>query len=218
MPKDAILIADGEEFSLGGNSYSGINFTPGDTMELSEDNILNVKLPNRGVITEEEYEQLTEEEKVLNVYVVSNGEDDPDSFGSENISLSDLDVWSTEERIVGDFFGKPIYEKSYRGDCGASGTSINFIEPNKYIIYANAFAEWSEGMAVMPLLWARLMSETDGIAFTALNKNSAGTWYINTDFIFKIDRYTGNLEFLTTINGKISVKVRYIDGPLPGYD
>lgn len=76
MAKDAVLIADGEEFSLGGSSSGGVNFTPGDTMELSEDNILNVKLPNRGVITEEEYEQLTEEEKLLNVYVVSDGDEE----------------------------------------------------------------------------------------------------------------------------------------------
>lgn len=85
MAQGFSLMFEGQEFKTGGSS-GGINFTPGDTMEVSEDNVLDVKLPNKGVLTPEEYDALSDEEKSSIVAIIDDGEDDADESDSSTES------------------------------------------------------------------------------------------------------------------------------------
>lgn len=89
----------GQEIPTGG----GTDITAGDGMR-KEGNTLNVDNPNRGIMTQTEYDALTEEQKASGTYFVDDGQSGG-CFGG--------DVYSTEEQRIGTWIdGKQIYRKS----------------------------------------------------------------------------------------------------------
>lgn len=102
------IIINGQKYSLGGGG--GMTFTTDDTLTMSEDNVLSVKMPVKGPITKEAYDKLSEEEKE-NVYIVE--EDNP------IINDVSQDIYSEQEIRIGTWLGKPLYRRAF-----------NFITPN----------------------------------------------------------------------------------------
>lgn len=71
---------DGNEIKIAGGGSSGVNFTPGDGLDLDEDNILNVITPTRGVYTEEEFNALPKEEQDKGFYIIDDEQEEEDGI------------------------------------------------------------------------------------------------------------------------------------------
>ena len=87
-----------------GPAGSGSNITAGDGLSKDGDT-LNVDNPVRGVLTQAEWDALTEEQKASGTYFVDDG---GGSGGG-----SSLETYSTEEQRIGIWFGRPLYRKCY---------------------------------------------------------------------------------------------------------
>lgn len=117
---------------------------------LSKDgDTLSVDNPVRGIVTQAEFDALTEAQKASGTYFVDDG-----------MTCSCGEVYSTEERRIGTWFGKPLYRKvvtnistvtgniwvkildpipnstivSIRGFVSNAGPSTNFCFPIPYFI------------------------------------------------------------------------------------
>lgn len=87
--------------TVGGGS-AGQDLTAGDGLS-REGNTLNVDNPNRGILSQTEFDALPEEQKRSGTYFVDDG-----SSGSS--SGSAWEVYSTEETRIGTWIdGKPLY-------------------------------------------------------------------------------------------------------------
>lgn len=89
------------------------------TMTTNEDGIATVANPNRGIMTQEEYDALPEGEKAKGTYIISN-----DQNGSDE-PLSNTNVYSEEEVRIGTWIdGKPYYRRIITG-------TYNYTTPNQ---------------------------------------------------------------------------------------
>lgn len=87
----------------------------GKSVEISAD----VDNPVRGIYTQEEFDVLTDDQKASGTYFVDDGQ----SGGSS------LEVYDGQERVIGTWFGKPLYRKVYTGTAKFEKTSnITIIE------------------------------------------------------------------------------------------
>lgn len=90
---------------------AGQDLTAGDGLS-REGNTLNVDNPNRGILSQTEFDALSEEQKRSGTYFV----DDGSSGGS---SGSAWEVYSTEETRIGTWIdGKPLYRKVIAAETG----------------------------------------------------------------------------------------------------
>lgn len=89
-----------------GPAGSGADLTPGDGLSKDGDT-LNVDNPNRGILTQAEFDALPEEQKAIGTYIVNDGQDGGGSNGQ---------VYDGQERVIGTWFGKPLYELTIRGN------------------------------------------------------------------------------------------------------
>lgn len=87
-----------------------------------EGDTLSVTTPVRGIITQAEFDALTEAQKNSGLYVISDGSGEPGGGSSAG------EVYSTEETRIGTWIdGKPLYRRTYilSVSCpGASETTI----------------------------------------------------------------------------------------------
>lgn len=91
--------------------------TAGDGLEKTGDT-LGVTTPVRGVITQEAFDALPEEERNKGVYVIPGG-------GSGGSGGSAEEVYSTEERRIGTWIdGKPLYRITFYRDYNATGSGV----------------------------------------------------------------------------------------------
>lgn len=100
---------------------SGVDFTVDSTLTLTDD-VLSVKNPIIPV-TEAEYNSLSESQRGDNVYLVT----DTSTFFSSGAGSS-FDVYSEEERLIGSWFGKSLYQKGFvfnRKVPGGFSTLVN---------------------------------------------------------------------------------------------
>jgi len=93
-----------------GPAGSGSDLTPGDGLSKTGD-VLNIDNPVRGIMTQAEYDALTEEQRAKGTYFVDDGQNGSISGGSAG------EVYDEQERVIGSWFGDPLYR------CGFSVTS-----------------------------------------------------------------------------------------------
>lgn len=96
------IVVNGKVMELPSGS---INFTVDETLKMSEENVLGVAVPTRGV-TKEEFDRMSDEEKKGHIIVTDETvPDNIDSYG----------IFSTNEVRVGTWIdGKPIYRRAYQ--------------------------------------------------------------------------------------------------------
>lgn len=83
-----------------GPAGSGSDITPGDGLS-KEGDTLNVDNPVRGIMTQAEFDALPEVQKASGTYFVDDGQ----GGGSGG------EVYDDQERVIGTWFGKPLYRK-----------------------------------------------------------------------------------------------------------
>ena len=99
-----------KETEIGSNS--GTSFSTDSTLNMSEDNVLSVATPNKGIISQSGFNSLDEEEKNHGVYVIPGEEG-----GSFNPYFPE--IYSEQETIIGRWIdGKPVYRRVIRGTSG----------------------------------------------------------------------------------------------------
>lgn len=108
--------------NIKGPPGSGSDITPGDGLSKDGDT-LSVDNPVRGIMTQAEFDVLTEEQKASGTYFVDDGQ----SGGSGG------EVYDGQEHVIGTWFGKPLYRRVYEATIPAvssNWTTINaFVEP-----------------------------------------------------------------------------------------
>lgn len=96
-----------EFFVKDGSDGSGEEYTAGDGISIDDDTI-NVKNPNRGIVTKAEFEKFPADEKNKGTWLVLDNADQE--------AMASANIYSTEETIVGRWIdGKPIYRKAFSG-------------------------------------------------------------------------------------------------------
>lgn len=128
----------GQKIPTGG----GTDVTAGDGLS-KVDNALNVDNPNRGIMTQVEFDALTEEQKASGTYFVDDGQ------GGGNTG----DVYSTEETRIGTWVdGKPLYRITVSNQF-RNTTSQNFYPfiDGTNMILQNAFGKLILGGATVML-------------------------------------------------------------------
>lgn len=167
-----------------GTDTSATNFTTDDTLNMSEDNVLSVATPNKGIISQSEFDALDEEEKNRGVYVIPG-----DMGGSFNPYFPE--IYSEEETVIGRWIdGRPVYRK----------VSRLIITGGEYI-KANL-----EGMNDLIQIYG-IVRRNDGVYYTPINHNN-GTNHITctyrkTDDMFEFS-YTN-----THINSTVIIISEY---------
>lgn len=79
--------------------------TAGDGLS-KEGDTLSVTTPVRGIVTQAEFEALPEAQKSKGLYLIEDGA----SGGTP------ANIYDAQERVVGTWFGKPLYRKCYEGN------------------------------------------------------------------------------------------------------
>lgn len=100
----------------------GTQFTTDDTLTMTDDNILGVTTPVNTILTQAEYDALPEDQRNKGLYVVEESGDNVSSGGGSGY----LNIYSTEEVVIGEWFGKPLYRV-----CGTYVTSSNLATSSK---------------------------------------------------------------------------------------
>lgn len=109
-------------------------FEVGTTLELTANartagGRLEVKTPVQSILTQAEYDALSEVEKNRGLYVISDGS----SGGGGGSGGSSLDIYSTEEIRIGTWIdGKPIYRRAFSFTSGANNTSSVVSEESNF--------------------------------------------------------------------------------------
>ena len=107
MPK---LYFDGEEIPTGGTDVE-----VGDTL-VKKNGIIDVFTPVNGVISQEEFDLLSEEKKNNGLYIIQSMTDQGSLFPFGN-----AEIYSEEETRIGTWIdGKPLYRKVISGKTGNS--------------------------------------------------------------------------------------------------
>ena len=97
-------------------------FEDGSTLELTANartagGRMEVKTPVQSVLTQAEYDALSEEKKNKGLYVISDG-----GSGNGGGGGSSSDVYSTEETRIGTWIdGKPLYQRTWSANSAATG-------------------------------------------------------------------------------------------------
>lgn len=101
---------------------AGATITAGDGLTKDVDT-LNVDNPVRGIVTQAEFDALTEAQKASGTYFVDDGQ----SGGSGG------EVYDDQERVIGTWFGKPLYQRAFVSETGSTlgqYTTVGIIGPN----------------------------------------------------------------------------------------
>lgn len=158
-----------------GPAGSGADITAGDGLS-KEEGILSVDNPVRGILTQAEYDALTEAQKASGTYFVDDGL----TCGSEC-----GEVYSTEERRIGTWIdGKPVYRRVFHTTVPANANSwapIAHVEDVEIVtelrgINKNAPGYWNPVPASTTGWTSLLFDPSDGsIKWNASVATHAGT-------------------------------------------
>lgn len=102
-----------------GPAGSGADLTAGDGITIENDTI-SVTTPTRGILTQAEFDALSEDKRGIGFYVVDDG---LASGGSG-------EIYDGEERRIGTWFGRPLYRKIVTGlTVPSASQSWKFLSP-----------------------------------------------------------------------------------------
>lgn len=119
----------------GGEGY----ITPGDGLSENDD-VLSVDNPVRGILTQAEYDALTEEQRAKGTYFVDDGQNGSISGGSAG------EVYDEQERVIGSWFGDPLYRCCF-SVTSPSNTNNAVILPfsGRHVVSISGFLETANG-------------------------------------------------------------------------
>ena len=129
----------------------GTDITPGDGLS-GEGGTLNVDNPVRGIMTQAEFNALTEEQKSRGTYFVDDG---ANGGGS-------LEVYDDRERVIGTWFGKPLYRKVFLLTAPSSNVMETVLTLSDYQIDKVCFVRGSVVSSDGSQDWFNSMSR-DGV-------------------------------------------------------
>lgn len=138
-------VRTGEFWAKIKNTFSK-KFDIDDTLTMNDDNVLSVKVPNK-VVTGEEYNALTEEER-SGLYIIKD----------RNINLKDRgEVYSTEETLIGTWIdGKILYQITIDTTVPSGlpenqwTTIVPPVVNNVKLLHLNAYIVTVDGNTVTP--------------------------------------------------------------------
>lgn len=164
--KKAEILYIVDEKSIKYKGKTAIGFTIDDTLTLSEDNLLAVENPNKGILAQAEYDMLSPEEQKKGVYFVDDG---------NGLEVVESNVYSTEETTIGRWVdGKPIYRQVIFTSTGNSsgGTTIGTLEaPIDYITQIQGVINSNNSFVTPYSLYSHLWINRNNILFYTTNKD-----------------------------------------------
>lgn len=188
------IVVDGKVFDLpGGNT--GVDFTVDDTLNMSENNILSVSNPNKGIISQEDFDRLSSEEQKRGTYIIP----------TNDAGFSGGEVYSKDEIRIGTWIdGEPLYRKVYITKSPSTDTPNGFIAslPTNCVIQRlYGYLHQANGnSATVPMIYSRtptvdfthyigLWAEKNG----NINCNVYGEAYENGDLTVVVE-YTKTID------------------------
>lgn len=154
--------------------------------ETEDGTAINLETPVQE-LTEAEYYALPEERKNHGLYFLPDAQ--PSGGGSGN---SSMEVYDGEERVIGTWFGKPLYGKGYTVSGRTSSASQLLInldnDPSKIPIKCYGEVTVGDGI-VYPIPFTRPAStSSDVLSFTFYRNKSKGiryviNWNAENDFV-----------------------------------
>lgn len=107
----------------------GPTYTAGDGIEITQTEAgpkIGVTTPVRGIVTQEEFDALTEAEQNKGLYVISDS-GGSGGGGDSGTGSPALEVYSTEEQVIGTWIdGKPIYRKVFEKNLTSNAATAIF--------------------------------------------------------------------------------------------
>lgn len=80
----------------------GTQFSVDDTLEMSEDNVLSVTTPVKSVLTQEEFDALSEEEKSSGLYIIAGEGEEGNLTGGVTIEEVNETIDNAIQNTIGD--------------------------------------------------------------------------------------------------------------------
>ncbi len=164
-----------------GPAGEGPAYTPGDGIEITETEngrSIGVATPVRGILTQEEFDALPEDQKSKGMYVIAGGGDGGSGGAAEEaypsiiidgkaVEISggggtggaEWEVYSSEETRIGTWFGKPFYRKVIEldGPKEVKKDEVIYTLPDNVdlkIVNASATYLNGNGRAVLPYFYS----------------------------------------------------------------
>lgn len=108
-------------------SSDGPDISFDNTMVTNNNGSIGVTNPNRGIMTQAEYDALPEEEKTKGTYIIS---DNQNGSGGVSSGTSSGEIYSEEEIVIGTWLGKPLYRKVILTTSPAAVTTTSVVVAN----------------------------------------------------------------------------------------
>lgn len=174
-----------------GHTYSQL-FTVNNSLTMSDENVLGVSTPVNGVINQEDFDALPEEQQTSGLWVIP---------GNESVDEPSQEIYSTKETRIGTWIdGKPLYRICGRVKSPGTLNSFEVVypaipdaEPKKI----SAMLNTSTG-SYNPLLFPGTMSQRCGVVYNEEGLRVVVSYQdqINVDIDFIIE-YTKTTDEAT---------------------
>lgn len=152
----------------------GPTYTAGDGIEITQTEAgpkIGVTTPVRGIVSQEEFDALTEAEQNKGLYVISDS-GGSGGGGDSGTGSPALEVYSTEETRIGTWIdGKPIYRKVITGTVAASAQN-SFSIPSagfnaEFYVNIHGIVRYSENEYIFVSSYNNASLNTTSISFGA---------------------------------------------------